>query len=169
MTFDSGRLIVCDHVLVDGNTLLADYRNNPTNCTRCAGRNVYYDLVFDQMGNIEQVIKTKLLRALAIKAVVTDIGSNPFHPNYGTHISQYIGDAYNEIFEFTIKQEIIDALTILRKRQELQMSLGQVIDPDEEITEVTDITMKVIDGRDYIFYVQVRSASGIDITLEVTG
>jgi len=166
MTFDVGQLITCDHV-IDDNGTISDFRSMVVSCPRCAGYLFYYDFVLDPVGNIERVTKTDLLQALSIKSVITELGSNPFHINYGTSIAQYPGTLYSETFESVIRNEIINALKSLRGRQLLQEQLGQTLDPDEEITEVTNVRMRANDALHYTFYVDIRSAANSDITLEV--
>lgn len=69
----------------------ATYFTAAQNCRRCMGLRVEKDLQYNNLGNLRRVRDEEKLLQDIEKIVVTELGSNPFHPWFGTSILRLIG------------------------------------------------------------------------------
>ena len=153
MSFDIGKTIPCDHVDNFGY-----YWGNPDEvegCPKCRGANEYYDLAWNMgAGEAVHVEDLNLLQELTLKAVLTQVGDNKFHPNYGTSIMGSIANLRTvESVARTLETEVARALGQLYLRQQQQIQLGQDMSDDELIRSIDKIETRAIDPR--TLYVEV--------------
>ena len=89
-----------------------------------------------------------MLKELTLKAVLTQVGDNKFHPNYGTSIMGSIANLRTvESVARTLETEIAKALASLYLRQQQQMQLGQEMSDDELIKRIDKVETIVRDPR----------------------
>lgn len=147
MSFDIGKTIACNHV-----DHLGYYWGNPgevEGCPKCRGANEYYDLAWNiGLGEPDFVEDLTLLSELTLKAVLTEIGDNKFHPNYGTSIMGSIANLRTvETVARTLETEIAKAMASLYLRQQQQIQLGQEMSDDELINRIDKVETVVRDPR----------------------
>jgi len=165
MSFDIGKTVKCNHIDYTGR-----YWGDPTEingCPRCKGEGEYYDLSWDIVsGEAEQVDDIDLLEELVIKAVLTEIGDNKFHPEYGTSIIGSIGNAASvESVARTVEMEVGKALGQLYLRQQQQLQLGQSMSEDELIYKVDRVETRIVDARTLTVALTVIAESGRGTTI----
>jgi len=167
MSFDIGKTIACNHLDYTGR-----YWGDPTEingCPRCKGEGEYYDLSWGIVsGDAEHVEDLTLLEELVIKAVLTELGDNRFHPEYGTSIASSVGNAVSmESVARTLELEVGRALGQLYLRQQQQVQLGQEMSSDELIYMVERIETRIVDARTITVAVTVVAESGSETTITV--
>jgi hypothetical protein len=67
------------------------YTTAQQDCRRCGGLGIENDWLYGRTGEVIQVRDEALLIQECMKLFYTDQGSNPFHPWYGTILSEQIG------------------------------------------------------------------------------
>lgn len=100
------------------------------------------DLVIKN-GQLDTVTGTDKLTQDILKIVLTTIGSNPFHPFYGSFISRtLIGSYLDTDILFTMAQSQLQvALETLKALQNIQLSSLQKMSADEQIAAITDVSV----------------------------
>jgi len=167
MSFDIGKTIKCDHLDYTGR-----YWGDPaeiTGCPKCLGEEEYYDIAWNVVsGDAVNVEDLDLLEELVIKAVLTEIGDNKFHPEYGTSIVGSVGNAVSvESVARTVEVEVGVALGQLYLRQQQQVQLGQEMSSDELIYMVERVETRIVDERTLHVAVTVVAESGRETTVTV--
>jgi len=167
MSFDIGKTIRCNHIDYTGK-----YWGDPTEmngCPKCKGEEEYYDIAWNIVsGGAVNVEGLDLLGELVVKAVLTEINDNRFHPEYGTSIVGSIGNAVStELVARTIEMEVGRALGQLYLRQQQQVQLGQEMSSDELIHMVERIETRIVDARTITVAVTVVAESGRETTVFV--
>jgi hypothetical protein len=101
------------------------------------------DLTIGPNGDLQQVVNTNKLVQDIIKMVTTQIGSNMYHPWYGSPITKaLIGNVLDEQFVSSIAtNQLNSALQILQNLQ-AQQALIQNISPSEQIAAVKQINVQ---------------------------
>lgn len=165
MSFDIGKTIACNHV-----DNLGYYWGDPdevTGCPKCRGANEYYDLAWNiGLGEPDYVEDLTLLMELTLKAVLTQVGDNMFHPNYGTSIMGSIANLKTiETVARTLETEIAKALAALYLRQQQQIQLGQEMSDDELINRIDKVETVVRDPRTLNVEVIVVAESGRETSI----
>lgn len=161
MSFDIGKMIDCDHIDRYGNNF-----NDPTlvnSCPKCAGRLEYYDFYWQPTdGNIEQVVNVDLLLELVVKAVLTEIKENIFHPGYGTSIHTSVAAPSSSIEAVTrlVEQQIAKAVGGVRFRQNQLLELGIEMSDDELIYALRGLDVRLADARTLSITMAVIAESG---------
>ena len=167
MSFDIGQRIRCNHIDYTGK-----YWGNPSEidgCPKCKGVGEYYDVEWNaSTGSIAQVENLDLLEELVMKAVMTEIGDNRFHPEYGTSIVNSIANvASAESVARTVEAEVGRALGQIYLRQQQQIQLGQDMSDDELIYRVDKIETRVVDPRTLTVTVSIVTESGNEVAVEI--
>jgi len=102
-------------------------------------------------GDLQKVVDSEKLIQDILKVSLTDAGSNPLHPWYGSFISKsIIGSSQDLDLLVTIgKNQLITALDNLKRLQQLQVKSNQVVSADEQIATILNIyvTRSVYDPR----------------------
>ena len=123
----------CDHVLSSGRYTL-------TTCPRCLGTGYYYDMKFNEVGLVEQIIAEDKLAQELEKITLTPIGDNIFHDQYGTLVARsHLTASTREIQETVLKRSIIDAVLHLKQIQELEISDGSPFSARELIARIEKV------------------------------
>ena len=173
MSFDIGKTIQCDHIDYTGKFWGEQDASGKyikiSGCPKCLGRGYYYDLEWNSAdGNVTQVEDLELLQELCVKAILTKIKSNKFHPEYGTSIYDAIATVSStDYMARLLETEIEKAFGYLRYRQEMQLQVGQEMSDDELIYSVPHIDFQFIDERTLKVIMDIVAESGKDITFEI--
>jgi hypothetical protein len=100
------------------------------------------DLVVNQ-GALQTVKDSEKLIQDILKICLTDVGSNPLHPSYGSFLSRsVVGNPLqtNVIVQIATSQ-LNTCLTNLQYLQQLQLKSFQKVSADEQIAAVTGISV----------------------------
>lgn len=95
-------------------------------CLRCGGTYIENDYRFDTLGQALMVDNEDLLYQAALKILLTDVGSNPYHPWYGTSLRSRIGSKAISGVATIINEDVRRALVKLQQLQESQARYQQV-------------------------------------------
>jgi len=107
--------------------LKVSYSTRPQSCPRCQGTYIENDYRFDAQGDARLIQNEDLLYQACLKAVLTVIGSNPFHPAYGSAVTTRIGSKALQASANLIKSDIQTALQKvlnLQREQAKYQSVG---------------------------------------------
>jgi hypothetical protein len=155
--------------VVRGNPVFkVTYTVPPSRCLRCGANEVENDYRFDNTGQALLVDDEDLLYQACLKMVLTDKGSNPFHPWYGTSIRSRIGSKALSSTAALISDEVRKGLTLLQRIQVEQSEL-QVVTPKERLYRLLDVSVAphVQDPTTFLVGVTVQNASGEPINLSI--
>lgn len=129
------------------------------------------DIAFEKDGSIRTVFGNEKLRQDIIKILITKLGENKYHPQYGSTVGTIqIGNVQDESF---LKQDLTsaahDALKNLMALQRLQAK-RQYLSPSETIVEIKNIDIRrdTIDPRMYNIFISVLTQELDSITESVT-
>lgn len=100
------------------------------------------DLVINQ-GDLQQVVDSEKLIQDILKILLTDVGSNPLHPSYGSYLSRsVVGNALQtQVVVQIAKSQINSCLVNLQYLQQLQIKSFQKVSADEQLAAVTGISV----------------------------
>lgn len=148
-------------------TLRVSYVSTPERCPRCNGTYVENDYRFDKSGGVVIIRNEDLLYQTCMKAMLTELASNPFHPAYGSKIMSRIGAKRIGDSAMLIKQDISNAL---KKVQGIQTKLRQFqnISLREMLYKI--ISVDVVQGDDpttFLVSAVVQNAAAKPINLKV--
>lgn len=144
------------------------YSVPPQRCLRCGGSLIENDYRFDTQGDVVLIDNENLLYQAALKVVLTDAGSNPYHTWYGTTIRSQIGQkAVSGVAAF-INEDVRRALENLQVIQE-QQAKYQVVTFKERLYRVLSVETATSEENPYTFLVDitVQNASSDPITLTI--
>jgi len=109
------------------------------------------DLVIGSNGDFAIVAGSNKLQQDILKIVLTPVGGNVLQPWYGSLVSKtLIGSFLKSDIVFTIAQtQLTNALENLKSLQNIQVSSGQQVTPDEQIASIQNIsiTRNTVDPR----------------------
>lgn len=116
------------------------------------------DIAIGTNGDLQQIQNTPKLVQDMLKMVITPLGSNFFHPWYGSPISKsLIGTSLDMTFISTIAEgQLSNALQTLQKLQNIQASY-QVVSPSEQIAAIQQVSVvrNPVDPRYFTITIQV--------------
>lgn len=119
-------------------------------------------------GKIQQVEDSEKLIQDILKICLTNVGSNPFHPWYGSYLSRSIIGSAMDISLLTqiSNSQLTKALDNLKNLQEIQVSSFQRVTADEQINAIIDISVlrNVSDYRYFDVKIKVFTKGGKPIT-----
>ena len=168
MSFDIGKMVDCDHIDREGNSYNTPVLVN--GCPKCAGRLEYYDFYWKPTdGNIEQVEDVDLLVELVVKAVLTSIGDNIFHPRFGTSIYTSVAAPSTSIEAVTrlIEQQVTKAVGGVRFRQNQLLELGIEMSDDELVYALQGLDVRMADERTLSVTMMVIAESGQSVEVAI--
>lgn len=129
------------------------------------------DLVI-QNGDLRTVVDSEKLIQDILKICLTNVGSNPFNPGYGSFLSRtVIGNAMYTTSVVTIaKSQLTTCLTNLQTLQQKQIQSRQRVSADEQLAAVSDISVvrNTIDPRLFNVTIKVLSKGYKPITTAFT-
>lgn len=131
------------------------------------------DLGFGPTKDLAIVENSEKLIQDVLKIVLTQIGSNPFFPWYGSPITRsLIGTAFEERFVSAVaSNQLRTALETLQNLQKEQLKQSQIVTPQEQIAAVQNVIVErnVLDPRFYSVQLTVlnkafrRVQTGFDV------
>ena len=148
--------------------LKVTYAVPPHRCLRCGGTYIENDIRFDQAGQAILIANENLLYQAALKILLTDKGSNPYHPWYGTRLRDRIGSKALGGVASLISEDVRQALTKYQSIQEEQ-SKYQKVGFKERLYSVLQVTTQphAQDPTTFLIDVVVQNASGSPIDLSI--
>ena len=139
----------------------------PSNrCLRCRGGFIENDYRFDPTGQAIMVQNEDLLYQAALKIILTDRGSNPYQPWYGTQLRSRIGSKILAGVSAVISEDIRQALAKYQSLQESQAKY-QKVSYKERLYAILAVSVKphVQDNTAFLVEVVVQNASGEPVNL----
>jgi hypothetical protein len=116
------------------------------------------DLVINN-GELQTVVDTEKLEQDILKICLTDVGSNPLNPAYGSYLARSV--VGNPLYTTTVvqiaKSQLNTCLSNLQKLQQLQVQSFQMVTADEQLAAITGISVirNAVDPR--LFTVSIRA------------
>ena len=137
-------------------------------CLRCGATFVENDYRFDQSGSSIIIQNENLLYQAALKILLTDRGSNPFHPWYGTSIRERIGTKALMGVSSVLSEDVRQALTRMQNLQ-AEQSKYQVVTFKERLYGILGVNVKrhPQDPTTFLIEVTVQNASAEPISLSI--
>lgn len=135
-------------------------------CLRCRAAFIENDFRFDQSGSVLLIQNEDLLQQAALKILLTDRGSNPFHPWYGTSIRERIGTKALMGVTSVLSEDVRQALTRMQTLQGEQAKY-QVVTFKERLYSILGVDVKrhQQDPTSILLEVTVQNASATPIVL----
>jgi hypothetical protein len=153
-------------------------KNNPTfkvtytspveRCLRCGGTFIENDFRYNLQGDPILIDNENLLYQAALKMMLTDKGSNPYHRWYGTGLRQRIGLKALSATAALVNEDIRNALGKMQKIQAAQAKY-QPVSLRERMNKVlaVDVLPHETDNTAFLVDVVVSNASGRPISLSI--
>lgn len=139
-----------------------------TRCLRCRATYVENDFRFNPAGEIILVQNEDLLYQAALKILLTDLGSNPFHSWYGTTIRSRIGTKALSGTSAVLSEDVRRALTRMQTLQAQQAKYQQVTFKERLYTILgVDVQRHRQDPTTFLIDVTVQNASGEPVLLNI--
>lgn len=137
-------------------------------CLRCVGTETENDVRFAATGGAIFVDDEDLLYQASLKILLTEKGSNPFHPWYGTSITERIGSKALGSVAATLQEDVKNALEKLQAVQNAQ-SEYQTVSPKERLYAILNIQVlpHEQDPTTYFVDVTVQNASSEPVRLSI--
>lgn len=137
-------------------------------CLRCGGTFIENDFRYNIQGNPIFIENENLLYQAALKILLTDKGSNPYHNWYGTVLRSRIGLKRLAAVATLINEDVRTALNNMQKVQSAQAQYQQVT-LRERLAAIrsVDVFPHETDPTAYLVDVVVSNASGEPIQLSI--
>ena len=154
--------------LVGNPTIKVTYAAPSERCPRCGGTYVENDYRFDIQGDMTLIEDENLLYQACLKAILTVLGSNPYHPSYGSEVTTRIGAKAITPTQTLVRLDIQNALEKVKSLQAAQ-SKYQVVSPEERLYTVNDVQVQIDPNDPTTFRAQVtvRNASNRLVALSI--
>lgn len=129
------------------------------------------DIRIEPDGSLSTVIDNYKLRQDIVKILLTKLGENKFHPNYGSEVGAikigYISD--QELLEIDLKASVEEAVRKIMSLQKGQ-TLRQYVTPGERIISILNVSAERdnVDPRLYSMFITVQTGALTTITESVT-
>jgi len=137
-------------------------------CLRCQAGFIENDFRFDASGNMLLIQNEDLLYQAALKILLTDRGSNPFFPWYGTTIRERIGSKALSGVASVLSEDVRKALSRVQSLQTEQAKYQQVTFKERLYSVLAvDVKRHTQDASTYLIEVTVQNASGEPISLNI--
>lgn len=154
---------------VKGNPIFkVTYTVPPARCLRCGGTYVENDIRLDEGGQAILIQDENLLYQAALKILLTEKGSNPYQPWYGTQLKSRIGSKAISGVAALISEDVRRALARMQSLQEEQAKYQQVT-LKERLYAVKSVQVypHAQDPTTYMIDVTVQNASSSQINLSI--
>lgn len=137
-------------------------------CLRCGAALIENDFMFDQAGQVVTIDNENLLYQAALKILLTDKGSNPYYPYYGTDLRARIGTKALSGVAALINEDVRRALLNLQSLQGEQ-SKYQRVSFQERLYQILGVQVRphAQDPTTYLINVSVQNAAAEPINLSV--
>lgn len=137
-------------------------------CPRCGGTSVENDWQFDLSGDLLFIENEDLLYQAALKILLTEKGSNPYHPSYGSNIINRIGSKIVGAVAQQLREDTLAALNRMRSLQREQARYQQVsLQEQVYAINAVDVYPHNDDITAYRVDVSLTNASGRPVVLNV--
>lgn len=115
------------------------------------------DLVI-QNGQLKTVVDSEKLIQDILKICLTDAGSNPLNPAYGSFLSRSIvgNPSHTSVIVQIAKSQLNTCLTNLQSLQQIQIKSFQRVSADEQLAAITGISITRNDKDPRLFSIQIR-------------
>jgi hypothetical protein len=115
------------------------------------------DLVINQ-GDLQTVKDSEKLIQDILKICLTDVGSNPLHPSYGSYLSRsVIGNPQStSVIVQVATSQLNTCLTNLQYLQQLQIKSFQKVSADEQLAAILGISVVRSSFDPRLFNVKVK-------------
>lgn len=157
-----------DEPVVTNPIFKVTYTVPPQRCLRCGSTYVENDYRFDEAGQTILVGNEDLLYQASLKILLTDRGSNPYHPWYGTSLRSRIGSKALSGVAALIQEDVRRALA---KFQDLQteQAKSQGVTYKERLyaVQAVNVQQHEQDPTTFLLDVTVQNASNEPIQLNV--
>lgn len=147
------------------------YTTTHQNCRRCNGSGLEFDWRYDNRGNTGEVRDDALLLQEMLKIFLTEIGSNPFHPWYGTSLSSRIGSKITDgqAVQSAVAADIADAFKKWQSVKRAQeTTVGQFVSDNEYPFRLLGVSsfQDTVDPTQIFVSVSIQKRSGqvVDLT-----
>jgi phage baseplate assembly protein W len=137
-------------------------------CLRCQATFVENDFRFNQNGTHITIQNENLLYQAALKILLTDRGSNPFHPWYGTSIRDRIGSKALMGVSSVLSEDVRNALGRMQTLQTEQAKY-QMVTFKERLYGILGVNVKrhQQDQTTFLIEVTVQNAAADPISLDI--
>jgi phage baseplate assembly protein W len=144
------------------------YTVPPQRCLRCGGSYIENDLRYNETGQNVLIENEDLLYQACLKLLLTDRGSNAYHPWYGTTIRDRIGSKALGTVAALISEDVRQSLAKLQALQQSQAKYQQVTFR-ERIYSVLSVRVSPHsqDQTTFLIDVVVQNASSEPIELSI--
>ena len=143
------------------------YKTPPNRCLRCRGVGIENDSRYDIQGNVVFVENENLLYQAAIKILMTDLGSNPYHTWYGGSIRERIGGKALSSVATIISEDVRNALNNLQQIQ-LEQAKYQPVTLKERLYRILSVQTYQSEDDPTVFLVDVTVQNASSDPVELT-
>jgi len=164
----TNRYPVFNDVVRTNPTFSVSYTVPPNRCLRCGATYVENDFRYDKAGQMLMVENEALLYQAALKILLTDRGSNPFFPWYGSQIRSRIGSKALGGVASLLNEDVRRALARFQTLQESQANY-QPVTLKERLYSVLGVRVAPHeqDPSTFLVDVTVQNASAEPINLPI--
>lgn len=149
-------------------TIKVTYVAMPERCPRCGGTYVENDYRFDIQGDMALIQDENLLYQACLKSILTVLGSNPYHPAYGSAVTTRIGAKAIAATQSLIRSDI---QTALERVKALQAAQGryQAVSAEERLYAIASVQVDADPNDPTVFRAQVtvKNASNRSVLLNI--
>jgi phage baseplate assembly protein W len=144
------------------------YAAMPERCPRCQATYVENDYRFNAGGSVVTIENEDLLYQACLKALLTERGSNPYHPGYGSRLLSRIGSKQVRSTAAAVREDVINALTRVQSLQSGQRKFQQVKDR-ERLYRINSVSVRPSADDPTVFFVDasVTNGTGTPVQLNI--
>ncbi|NDJ13958.1 MAG: hypothetical protein EBY17_22635 [Acidobacteriia bacterium] len=149
-------------------TIKITYAAMSDRCPRCGGTYVENDYRFDIQGDMALIQDEDLLYQACLKAILTVLGSNPYHPAYGSAVTTRIGAKAIAATQSLIRSDIQTALERVKSLQAAQGKY-QAVSAEERLYAINNVQVDTDPNDPTTFQAQVtvKNASNRTVLLNI--
>ena len=164
----SGVSIIFEKELDPVGLLDISYLTEKQYCRRCGSTGVENDFRLDSFGEMTMIRDHDLLYQIVAKALLTEVGSNPFHSWYGSTAMSLIGQKVNSAVVQGLKDSVLKCLSNMIDIQSSQAQV-QTVSLKERISRVLSVEVEQIgdDVTSLLCTVVVQSASSEPVSVNI--
>ena len=149
-------------------TFKVTYTSPPERCPRCGGTFIENDWRFDPQGDVILIKDENLLYQAALKILLTKRGSNPFHPAYGSKLTDRIGAKAVGATATLIREDVVTALQRMQTLQTGQVRSQEVSFKERLATILAvEVSPHVSDPTVFLVDVVVSNNTGQPVKLSI--
>lgn len=116
------------------------------------------DLVM-QNGSLQTVTNSEKLIQEILKICLTQAGSNPFHPGYGSFLSRTIvgNPVDTDIIVQVAQSQLNTCLTNIQTLQQIQLQSFQIVSADEQLAAILNVSVLRSEKDPRLFNVNINA------------